>query len=160
MSSGRTRVGADRLANAVAAHARYAGALIIVDFGTATTFDAIGPDGAYEGGVIAPGINLSIQALHRAAAQLPQVAVQRPPRVIGKATVPAIQSGIYWGYVGLIEGIVGRVKAELDMPSTTIATGGLAPLFAEATSVIERVDPDLTILGLLEIYRLNTGRLA
>jgi type III pantothenate kinase len=150
-------VGADRLVNAIAAHARYAGALIVLDFGTATTFDAVGADGAYEGGVIAPGINLSLEALHRAAAQLPRVAVERPARVIGKATVPAMQSGIYWGYVGLIEGIVQRMKAELGVAASTVATGGLAPLFAHATAAIERVDPDLTILGLRELDRRNSA---
>lgn len=153
-------VGADRLVNAVAAHLRHQGALIILDFGTATTFDAVSASGDYEGGVIAPGINLSLEALHRAAAQLPRIAVQAPPRVIGKSTVPAMQSGIYWGYVGLIEGIVSRMKQEFGVPSTTIATGGLAPLFASATETIERVDPDLTILGLLEIHRRSTKRAA
>jgi type III pantothenate kinase len=153
-------VGADRLVNAVAAHMRHKGALIIIDFGTATTFDAVSARGDYEGGVIAPGINLSLEALHRAAAQLPRIAVAPPPRVIGKSTVPAMQSGVYWGYVGLIEGIVNRMKQELGAPSSTIATGGLAPLFADATETIERVDPDLTILGLLEIHRRSTKRVA
>lgn len=150
-------VGADRLVNAVAAHARYPGALIILDFGTATTFDAVAPNGDYVGGVIAPGINLSLEALHRAAAQLPRIAVERPSTVIGTGTVPAMQSGIYWGYVGLIEGIVARMKPEMAAPVTTIATGGLAPLFAKATPVIDKLDSDLTIRGLLEIHRLSTG---
>ncbi len=153
-------VGADRLVNAVAAHKRYPGALIILDFGTATTFDAVSATGAYEGGVIAPGINLSLEALHRAAAQLPRIAVAPPATVIGKSTVPAMQSGIYWGYVGLIEGIVSRMKEELGVASTTVATGGLAPLFAHATKVIDKVDPDLTINGLHEIHRRNAGRRA
>ncbi|MGD9535762.1 MAG: type III pantothenate kinase [Alphaproteobacteria bacterium] len=153
-----SEVGADRLVNAVAAHRRYPGTLIVIDFGTATTFDAVGADGAYEGGVIAPGINLSLEALHRAAAQLPRIAVEPTQSVIGRATVPAMQSGIYWGYVGLIEGIVSRMKAELPAPVTTVATGGLASLFAHATSAIERVAPDLTTLGLLDIYRLNAGK--
>ncbi|HLB07805.1 MAG TPA: type III pantothenate kinase [Alphaproteobacteria bacterium] len=148
-------VGADRLVNAVAAAARYDGALILVDFGTATTFDAIGQGGVYEGGVIAPGINLSLQALHDAAAMLPRVAVERPKRVIGTGTVSAMQSGVYWGYVGLIEGIVARMKDEMGRPVTVIATGGLAPLFARATSAIDHLDQDLTIFGLLEIHRRN-----
>ncbi len=148
-------VGADRLVNAVAAAARYDGALILVDFGTATTFDAVGTGGVYEGGVIAPGVNLSLQALHQAAAMLPRVAIEKPKRVIGTTTVPAMQSGIYWGYVGLIEGIVARMKDEMARPVTVIATGGLAPLFAHATKLIDHVDRDLTIFGLLEIYRRN-----
>ncbi len=146
-------VGADRLVNAVGAHARYEGALIIVDFGTATTFDVVGADGAYEGGVIAPGINLSLEALHQAAARLPRIAVEKPDAVIGKSTVSAMQSGIYWGYVGLIEGIVARLKAARAEPVRTIATGGLAPLFADGTPVIDVVDADLTIVGLLAVHR-------
>lgn len=148
-------VGADRLANAVGAHARYEGALIVLDFGTATTFDAIAPNGDYEGGVIAPGINLSLEALHRAAAQLPRIAVSKPERIIGKGTVAAMQSGIYWGYVGLIEGIVAGMKAEYDAAMTTVATGGLASLFADATRAIDIDDPDLTIAGLLEVFQRN-----
>lgn len=148
-------VGADRLVNAVAAAARYDGALILVDFGTATTFDAVGEGGVYEGGVIAPGINLSLEALHEAAAMLPRIAVERPGKVIGTGTVSAMQSGIYWGYVGLIEGIASRMKEEMARPVTVIATGGLAPLFAHATAAIDHVDRDLTMFGLLEIYRRN-----
>ena len=148
-------VGADRLVNAVGAHVRHAGALIILDFGTATTFDSVSAEGAYEGGIIAPGIGLSLEALHQAAAQLPLIAVKRPEKVIAQATVPAMQSGIYWGYVGLIEGIVARMKAEIDAPVTTVATGGLAGLFGDATSVIDAVDPDLTIRGLREVHRRN-----
>ena len=148
-------VGADRLVNTVGAHLRHAGPLIVLDFGTATTFDAVSAEGAYEGGIIAPGIALSLEALHQAAAQLPRIAVQRPARVIGRATVPAMQSGIYWGYVGLIEGIVARMKAEIDVPVTTVATGGLAGLFGDATPAIDTVDPDLTIRGLREVHRRN-----
>ena len=118
-------VGADRLANAVAAHERYKGALIVVDFGTATTFDVVAENGDYEGGVIVPGVNLSAEALHQAAAMLPRVAFHRTQAVIGKDTVPAMQSGMYWGYVGLIEGLVARIKAEYAKPMTVIATGGL-----------------------------------
>lgn len=148
-------VGADRLINTVGAHVRHPGALIILDFGTATTFDSVSADGAYEGGIIAPGIVLSLEALHQAAAQLPRVAVKRPERVIGRATVPAMQSGIYWGYVGLIEGIVQRMKAEIAAPVTTVATGGLAGLFADATPAIDTVDSDLTIRGLREVHWRN-----
>ena len=141
-------VGADRLLNALAAHQRYQGPLVVIDFGTATTFDVVGTDGAYLGGAIAPGINLSIEALHRAAARLPRIGIGRPQSAIGRATVPAMQSGIYWGYVGLIEGLVERIRAEYGAPLKVIATGGLAPLFAEATPVIETIDPDLTLEGL------------
>jgi len=148
-------VGADRLVNAVAAHQRYPGPLIIIDFGTATTFDVVDKGGNYCGGAIAPGINLSLQALHMAAAKLPRVAIGRPRQVVGKATVPAMQSGIFWGYVGLIEGLVRRIKDEVGEEMLVVATGGLAPLFLEATPVIDRLDPDLTLRGLLTIHRLN-----
>jgi len=145
-------VGADRLVNGVAAYARYGGPLIVLDFGTATTFDVIDQDGRYCGGVIATGINLSLEALHRAAAMLPRVAVERPPQVIGGSTVSAMQSGVYWGYVSLIEGVVARIKVEYGAPMTVVATGGLAGLFAGATEVIEHVDRDLTMAGLVELY--------
>lgn len=148
-------VGADRLVNAVAAHCKYDGPLIIIDFGTATTFDVVDADGNYLGGCICPGINLSLEALHMAAAQLPRVAIGRPQRVIGKATVPAMKSGIYWGYVGLIEGLVHRISDEFGSPMTVVATGGLAPLFAEATEAIHHLDQDLTLRGLLEIHLRN-----
>ncbi|MPY70583.1 MAG: type III pantothenate kinase [Alphaproteobacteria bacterium] len=151
-------VGADRLVNAAAAHSRYGGPLIIIDFGTATTFDVIDGDGNYFGGVISPGINLSLDALHAAAAKLPRIAVERPKSVIGKRTTPAMMSGVYWGYVGLIEGLVARIKAEFGAPMTVIATGGLAPLFVEATTAIEHLDPDLTLRGLAEIYRRNAPK--
>jgi len=111
--------------------------------------------GDYEGGVIAPGINLSMQALHEAAARLPRVAIQRPARVIGKDTVEAMQSGVYWGYVSMIEGLVGRMKAEYSAPLTVVGTGGIASLFEHATTAIDHFDHDLTILGLLEIVRRN-----
>jgi type III pantothenate kinase len=144
--------GTDRLANAVAAHKLYGGPLIVVDFGTATNFDVVDDEGRYCGGAIAAGIGLSLEALHRAAAKLPRIAVERPPRVIGKSTVTAMQSGVYWGYVSMIEGMVARIKAEFGGPMKVIATGGLAPLFADATSAIERVDRDLTITGLVELF--------
>ncbi|WP_426957733.1 type III pantothenate kinase [Muricoccus radiodurans] len=148
-------VGADRLLNALAAHYHYTGPLVVIDFGTATTFDVVGPTGAYLGGVIAPGINLSIEALHRAAARLPRIGIGRPQAVIGRDTVPAMQSGIYWGYVGLIEGLVTRIKGEFGGPLKVIATGGLAPLFAEGTTMIERTDPDITLEGLRLLAERN-----
>ena len=149
-------VGADRLVNAVSAHQEYQGTLIIVDFGTATTFDIIDVDGNYIGGVIAPGVNLSLEALHMAAAQLPRVAIQRTEKITGKATIEAMQSGIYWGYIGLVEGLVKRLQDEHGGGLTVIATGGLAGLFSEATDCIKHSDPDLTLRGLLAIYRLNS----
>jgi type III pantothenate kinase len=145
-------VGADRLVNAVAAHARYHGPLIVVDFGTATTFDVIDEAGRYCGGVIATGINLSLEALHRAAAKLPRIAVERPPQVIGRSTVTAMQSGVFWGYVSMVEGMVARIKEEFGAEMKVIATGGLAGLFADATDVIEHVDRDLTMAGLVELF--------
>jgi len=148
-------VGADRLLNALAAHHHYRGPLVVIDFGTATTFDVVDRDGAYLGGAIAPGINLSIEALHRAAARLPRIGIGRPQAVIGRATVPAMQSGVYWGYVGLIEGVVSRIRAEYGQPLKVIATGGLAPLFAEGTTIIERSDPDITLEGLRLLAERN-----
>jgi type III pantothenate kinase len=141
-------VGADRLLNALAAHAVFKQALIVIDFGTATTFDVVAEDGGYLGGAIAPGINLSIEALHQAAARLPRIGIGRPQAVIGTGTVAAMQSGIYWGYIGLIEGLVARIRRELDSPAKVIATGGLAPLFSEGTEIFDRIDPDLTLDGL------------
>ncbi|HWF00397.1 MAG TPA: type III pantothenate kinase [Caulobacteraceae bacterium] len=152
-----SEAGADRLVNAIGAHIAYEGALLIVDSGTATTFDVVGPDGAFEGGAIAPGINLSVQALHDAAARLPRIAIQRPRHAIGKDTVAAMQAGIFWGYVALVEGLVARIKAEYEAPMTVIGTGGIASLFAGATPVIDDFNPDLTIVGLLEIYRRNVS---
>jgi type III pantothenate kinase len=151
-------VGADRLVNAAAAHSRYGGPLIVIDFGTATTFDVVDRDGNYFGGVIAPGINLSLDSLHRAAAKLPRIAVQRPTHIIGKRTTQAMMSGVYWGYVGLIEGLVARIEAEFGGRMTVVATGGLAPLFADATPVIQHLDPDLTLRGLAEIHRRSSRR--
>jgi type III pantothenate kinase len=148
-------VGADRLVNTVAAHDRYKGPLIVVDFGTATTFDVVDRDGNYCGGVIAPGINLSLRALEMAAAKLPSVRIRRAERVIGKDTVSCMQSGIYWGYVGLVEGLVQRIRAERGERMDVIVTGGLAPLFAGATDIIDHIDPDLTLWGLCLIYRQN-----
>jgi type III pantothenate kinase len=148
-------VGADRLLNAAAAHVRYGGPLVIVDFGTATTFDLVDADGAYLGGVISPGINLSIEALHMAAARLPRIAIGRPQSVIGRSTIPAMRSGIYWGYVGLIEGLLVRIEGEFGQPLKAIATGGLAPLFAEGTDKFTAIDPDLTLDGLRLLSQRN-----
>jgi type III pantothenate kinase len=141
-------VGADRVINALAAYERTKGETIVIDFGTATTFDVVSAKGAYCGGVIAPGINLSLEALQRAAAKLPNVAVGKPTRATGRNTVEAMQSGIYYGYLGLIERIVKEIRAETGMKGQVLATGGLAPLFAAATSTIDALVPDLTIEGL------------
>lgn len=149
------QVGADRIVNAVAAHSMVKGAAIVVDFGTATTFDIVAADGGYEGGVICPGPNTSMEALYLAAARLPRVAIERPQKVIGTATVPAMQSGLFWGYVGLIEGLVSRIKEEYARPMTVLGTGGLAPLFSSVTSAIDRVEPDLTLEGLRLLYEAN-----
>ncbi|KQV57128.1 MULTISPECIES: type III pantothenate kinase [unclassified Caulobacter] len=153
-----SEAGADRLVNAIGAGMVYKGPLIVIDSGTATTFDIVGDDGAFEGGIIAPGINLSMQALHEAAAKLPRIAIQRPAgnRIVGTDTVSAMQSGVFWGYISLIEGLVTRIKAERGEPMTVIATGGVASLFEGATESIDHFDSDLTIRGLLEIYRRNT----
>ena len=150
--------GADRLVNAVGGYVAHGGPLIIVDSGTATNFDIVGADGAFEGGVIAPGINLSMEALHAAAARLPRVAIQRPAKVIGTDTVGNMQSGIYWGYVALIEGLVDRIRAEYGKPMTVVATGGVASLFDGATDRIDVVDRDVTLRGLLEIWRRNESK--
>ncbi len=149
--------GADRLVNALGARAVYDGALIIIDSGTATTFDVIAADGAFEGGIIAPGINLSMQALHGAAAKLPRVAIAKPSRVMGKDTVSAMQSGVFWGYIDLIDGLVQRLKSEYAQPMTVIATGGVVSLFDGASKAIDHYDADLTIRGLLEVWKLNGG---
>ncbi|MBV8576833.1 MAG: type III pantothenate kinase, partial [Acetobacteraceae bacterium] len=124
-------------------------------FGTATTFDVVDRDGAYLGGVIAPGINLSLEALHQAAAKLPRIGIGRPQSVIGRSTVPAMQSGMYWGYVGMVEGLVARIASEYGGKLRVVATGGLAPLFAEGTAVIEQIEPDLTLDGLRMLAERN-----
>jgi len=141
-------VGADRLLNALAAHNHYGGPLVVVDFGTATTFDVVDAKGAYLGGVISPGINLSIEALHQAAARLPRIGIGRPQSVIGRNTVSAMRSGTYWGYIGLIEYLLTRIEGEFGSKLKAIATGGLAPLFAEGTVKFDKIDPDLTLDGL------------
>ena len=148
-------VGADRLLNALAGHRQFGGPLIVVDFGTATTFDVVDETGAYMGGVICPGVNLSLEALHQAAARLPRIGMGRPQSVIGRSTIPAMQSGVYWGYIGLIEGLIARIKAEYGHPMKVIATGGLAPLFSEGTTMIHHILPDLTLDGLLMLAERN-----
>jgi type III pantothenate kinase len=148
-------VGADRFLNAVAAHDRYKGPLVVVDFGTSTNFDVVDKDGNFCGGVIAPGVNLSMTALHMAAAKLPSVRVRRIERVIGKNTVACMQSGLFWGYVGLIEGLVARIKREFGSPMRVIVTGGLAPLFEGAIDGIDHTDPNLTLWGLRLLYDRN-----
>lgn len=151
-----SEVGADRLVNAVGAHASYPGkAKIVIDSGTATTFDVVGADGSFEGGIIAPGINLSMKALHEAAAKLPRVAIQKPDRVIGKDTVVAMQSGVFWGYIDLIDGLVERIKSEYGKEMTVIATGGVASLFEGAARNIDVFDSDITIKGLRILYDRN-----
>ena len=155
-----SEAGADRLVNAIGAHIIYPGELIVIDSGTATTFDVVAEDGGFEGGVIAPGINLSMEALHSAAAKLPRVAIQRPDRVVGTDTVGALQAGVFWGYVALIEGLIARIKAERGRPITVVATGGVASLFHGATEAIDHFDSDLTIRGMLEIWRRNTVKAA
>lgn len=142
-------VGADRLINAYAAWQQYQQPVIVLDFGTATTFDVADAQGAYCGGVIAPGINLSLEALHRAAARLPSVEIVRPAKAIGTNTETAMQAGIYFGYLGMIERIVAEIRAEMQAKPVVIATGGLAPLFAKNTAAIDHLDADLTMRGLL-----------
>jgi type III pantothenate kinase len=150
-----TTVGPDRLVNTVAGFDRHGGNLIIVDFGTATTFDVVDTDGAYIGGVIAPGVNLSLEALAMAAAALPHIDVARPAKAIGTNTVACMQSGVYWGYIGLVEGIVRQVRLERDSPMKVIATGGLASLFAQGFDLFDAVEDDLTMHGLVLISRYN-----
>ena len=152
-----SEAGADRLVNAIGAHSVFPGDLIVIDSGTATTFDLVAADGGFEGGVIAPGINLSMEALHAAAAKLPRVAIRRPMKTIGRDTVGAMQAGVFWGYIALIEGLIARIKAEWGRPMTVVATGGVASLFQGATDAIDHFDSDLTIRGLLEIHRRNSG---
>ncbi len=148
-------VGADRLVNCVGARVNYNGDLIIVDSGTATTFDILSEDNHFEGGIIAPGINLSVKALHDAAAKLPRIAIKKPEKVVGKNTVAAMQSGVFWGYIGLIDGLINRIKSESDKTFTVIGTGGVASLFEGASSSIDHYDANLTINGLYEIWKLN-----
>jgi type III pantothenate kinase len=145
-------VGSDRIVNAIAAYEKVKGSAIIIDFGTATTFDVINDNGDYLGGVIAPGVNLSLNALHKAAAKLPKIDIASPSKVVGDSTITAMRSGIFYGYKGMIEGIVNEIKTEKKQNFKVIATGGLARLFAKATDVIAEVDDDLTLEGLRLIH--------
>jgi type III pantothenate kinase len=151
-------VGADRALNVIAAHAKYPGELVVIDFGTATTFDVVSATGAYTGGIIAPGINLSLDALVSAAAKLPRIAIEAPESdsVIGRTTGTQMIIGIYWGYVAMIEGLTERIKRELGRPAKVVATGGLAALFDKHTNVFDAIEPDLTIQGLSLLYDIAT----
>lgn len=151
-------VGADRALNVMAAHEKYQGDLIVIDFGTATTFDVVDYSGAYKGGIIAPGINLSLDALVNAAAKLPRIAIEVPEEktVIGRTTDSQMLIGIYWGYVAMMEGLVARLKREIGRPVKVIATGGLATLFDKQTDLFDAVEPDLTIQGLSLLYQKVT----
>ena len=152
-------LGADRAVNAIAAQALESGDKIVISFGTATTFDHIGADGAYLGGSIATGVSLSLDALYENAAMLPRIAIEPPPTasVIGRDTVGQMQIGIYWGYVSMIEGMLARMKAEIGRPCKVIATGGLAPLFQQHADLFDRVEPDLTLCGIAQLYASNFG---
>ncbi len=148
-------VGADRVVNAVAAHYLYKEQMIVIDFGTATSLEVVSADGDFLGGAVAPGIGISAEALFKQTAMLPRVELHSPGQAIGKNTVAAVQSGLIYGYVGLIEGLVERMKRELDGDAKVIATGGLAPVIARETSAIDEVVPELTLVGLRLIYELN-----
>jgi type III pantothenate kinase len=152
-------VGADRALNVIAAHSKYPGDLVIIDFGTATTFDVVDFSGAYKGGIIAPGINLSIDALVNAAAMLPRIAIDAPDdtSVVGRTTERQMQIGIYWGYVAMIEGLVARMKAEIARPVTVVATGGLATLFDKHTDAFDSIEPDLSIQGLGLLHQTSVS---
>tara|TARA_B110001454_G_scaffold107362_1_gene101013 strand:- start:1263 stop:2060 length:798 start_codon:yes stop_codon:yes gene_type:complete len=147
-------VGADRVINVIAAYAREPGDLIVIDFGTATTFDVVDYTGAYKGGIIAPGINLSLDALVSAAAKLPRIAIEAPAiaSVIGRTTEEQMHIGVFWGYVAMMEGLVARMRAQIGRPAKVIATGGLAVLFNDHTSLFDRIVSDLTIEGLAMLY--------
>ncbi len=150
-----TQVGPDRLVNTASAFDRHGGNLMVVDFGTATTFDVVDIDGAYVGGAIAPGVNLSLEALHMAAAALPHVDISKPQRVVGTNTVACMQSGVFWGYVGLVREICARIKAERGTDMKIIGTGGLAPLFQQTEALFDEFEDDLTMHGLTVIHAYN-----
>ena len=146
-------MGADRIVNAIAAYAKYPQALVVIDFGTATTFDCISAKGEYLGGAISPGIGISMEALFTHASKLPRVEILRPPHTaIAKDTVSSMQAGIVFGYAGLVDGMVERIKKEMDAPAQVVATGGFAPLMADVCATIEHVEPDLTLEGLKIIH--------
>jgi type III pantothenate kinase len=147
--------GADRLVGVIAGYKKYGGPLITVDFGSATTFDMADKDGNFIGGVLAPGVELTIESFYLMTARLPRIRVEKPAQVIGKSTVPAMQSGIFWGYVGLIESLIKRIRAEYGLPMKVVATGGLAEVFKEEIGLFDAIEPDLMSLGLLEIWRRN-----
>ena len=149
------RPGPDRLANAAGAFDRHGGNVVVVDFGTATNFDVVAEDGAYVGGVIAPGVNLSLEALHAGAAALPHVDITQPEKVIGTNTIECIQSGVFWGYSGLIEGLTARIKKEYGARMKVVGTGGLAPLFAQGDALFDTIEDDLTMYGLTVIHQFN-----
>lgn len=153
-------VGADRIVNTLAAYRLYGGPAIVIDFGTATTFDVVSEEGDYLGGAIAPGLELAVEALFQHAAKLPMVELVRPNHAIGKNTVASMQSGLIFGYVGLVEGIIRRIKRELGGKARVIATGGLAEIIARETPLVELSDPQLTLVGLRLIHELNRGRQA
>jgi len=148
-------LGADRIVNAIAAYERFRSSVIVVDFGTATTFDVINNEGDYCGGAIYPGINLSLEALHHGAAKLPRVAIDKPDAVIGKDTVSAMRSGIFWGHVSMIEGMVARISNEFGCSMKVVAKGGLANLFHTSCDAIDVCDPSLTLRGLFTIFKAN-----
>lgn len=147
--------GADRLVGVIAGYEKYGGPLITVDFGSATTFDMADKDGNFIGGVLAPGVELTIESFYLMTARLPRIRVEKPAHVIGKSTVPAMQSGIFWGYVGLIESLITRIRAEYGEPMKVVATGGLAEVFKDEIGLFDAIEPDLMSLGLLEIWRRN-----
>ena len=148
-------VGSDRLVNTAGAFDKYGGNIIIIDFGTATTFDVVGKDGAYLGGAIAPGVKNSVKALHETAAALPYVDISKPENVIGKNTKNCIQSGVFWGYIGLIEGLIQKIRSERTVNMKTVATGGLASLFGRETDIFDQIDLDLTMHGMTVIHNYN-----
>ena len=149
------RVGADRLVNTAAAFDHFGGDLVVVDFGTATTFDVVAQDGAYVGGAIAPGVELSVRVLHDAAAALPHVEITKPEQVIGRNTRDCMHAGIFWGYVGLVEGVCARIKEERGVPMKVIGTGGLANLFGTSLGLFDEINTDLTVQGLAIIHEFN-----
>ena len=149
-------VGADRIVNSVAAYEDIKGGCIVVDFGTATTWDVVTPKGEYAGGVIAPGITISAEALYEHAAKLPRVELARPGKIVGRNTVASMQAGLVYGYAGMVDKIVERIRAEIDYPATCVATGGLAPLIATETTTIEAADELLTLKGLRILYARNS----